>query len=128
MKGAKIQGYGNFVIIALDLYKKAPNEISLGVAWDKAVDDGGKSNKPCPKFAFLTLCKENLIKGIEKRAVNNIRTHIDQQTLQAVNRINFQAVDFSNYAALWRSLKISDQDNGRLSVIHALYEHDLLSL
>lgn len=126
MKGAKIQGYGSYAIEALKLYNDPSNKTTLLQAWVQV--GGNKGDKWCPRNAFLTLYYEGKVKGFNKRIIKGINDNVREATLMAMKKIDFVSANFSNYSALWRSLNISQQDNGILSVIHALYEYVLLNI
>lgn len=127
IKKFKVKGYGFVAIKAASL---VINERLLPIkAWREAMLSSNKAWKPCPGDAFITLCQNGFVKGIEKLPYLGItyKSNIEL-TLRAFMSIDFENPDFSNYADLWRKAHILCSENGHISVIHGLYDAGLLEL
>lgn len=117
----EVRPFGEVAIRAMELRGIDPN-ISPSKAWDQARIEIISYNKVCPRSAFLALCEEGYLIGIEpgRYSTNELRENKDHAIL-AVTHINFNAEDFSNYKRIWDNLGIKTSHQGHIDVIYGLF-------
>lgn len=127
MKGAKVKGYGPVAVFAVKLFLNSV-KTDLESAWVQSCLQHGKDPyKPCPKSVFKTLCSNGFIKNIPQSKLVTQRSN-SEYTLHIMENLDFDKTDFSNYDSLWRSFSFHVSHNDQISVIHGLYEADLLNI
>lgn len=127
MKGAKVKGYGPVAVFAVKLFLNSV-KTDLESAWVQACIKHGKdTQKGCPKSVFKTLCTNGYIKNIPQSKLV-IKGSNSEYTLHIMKNLDFDKTDFSNYESIWRSFSFHKSQNDQISVIHGLYEADLLKI
>jgi hypothetical protein len=84
------------------------------------------AKKGCPKSAFLGLCEEGLVKGIEKgnytKSIKN-----KEYALQALELIKKDSDLANNPRRLWNMIMIENkQHNSQMDIVCELYKNGLL--
>ena len=121
--------YGQIAINATNLCNN--NVITPVDAWkieaEKLCGVGSESaRKSCPKSAFLGLCEDGLIKGVD---VGNYTTSEYNKTyaLKAVELLKEHPELTVNKTGLWKLIVGDDKKhNSQMDVVVALFESDLI--
>jgi hypothetical protein len=125
--GVIVKLFGKIAIGAMKLIEEDMNPYD---AWWEAAKKETKSKhsqgKGCPRNAFLGLCEEGYIKGIEKgnytSSIKNKGYAVDAFKIVSNNENEWKAMD------LWREVIIKPIDHsGQMHVVLALKEANLLN-
>jgi hypothetical protein len=105
-------------------------------AWEKAVVEVGftetSQEKGCPKSAFLGICEEELVKGIEPGSYTDSEKN-KNYGLTAIRLLKGTSGLARNASKLWKAVleelseDISKTHNSQMDVVIALWENNLLN-
>lgn len=122
--------YAQVAIKAIELVNK--KELDIINAWKicakEVFGDTPSALKGCPRNAFLGLCEEGMILGIEK---GNYTTSLKNKTyaLNAVEEIKMDESLVNNPRALWKKVVSSNKaHNQQMNVVCELYKRGLIKI
>ena len=124
--------YGNVAKIAVDLINSGEN-INPVDAWNSATyqvfpDSESSRKKGCPRGAFLGLCEEGLVLGIESGQYTRAEKN-KGYALKALELLKNNPELSSNEKELWKLVVESEkQSNHQMDVVITLFEEQLLAI
>ncbi len=124
--------YGRAAVLAVELYRSG-KATSPQDAWEKAVavvfpDSPSSRAKGCPKGAFLGLCSEGLIRGINPGEYTTSRDN-SSYAVRAVHVLEDDPSLAKNKARLWSEVMDGGEKrhNSQMDVVTALWAAGLIS-
>lgn len=109
--------------------KEKQEEINLGDLWKEKCEENefkeASIKKVCPRLAFIGLCENNLIKGIEIK-------NSDKESLNknyAVEAVKVLKNDKRNYTSkeLWEEIGNKDKKhNSQMNIVLVLWEKEMI--
>jgi hypothetical protein len=123
--------YGRVAALAVALYRFGQAQSPVD-AWERAVaevfpDNPASQEKGCPKGAFLGLCQEGLIKGIERGDYTNAERNRDY-ALKAAQLLRENPALGHDMKQLWSAVLGGEEKvhNQQMDVVLALWSEGLL--
>jgi len=97
-------------------------------AWELSISELSKSPntqaKGCPRNAFLGLCEEGLVRGIECGKYANLREN-KEYALKAVKILAQTSKPFTA-SQLWRCIGEKGKQDGQMDVVLSLWKNNLV--
>lgn len=97
-------------------------------AWELSISELSKSPntqaKGCPRNAFLGLCEEGLIRGIESGKYANLREN--KEYVLTVVKVLAQTSKPFTASQLWRHIGNEGKQEGQMDVVLSLWKNDLI--
>jgi hypothetical protein len=125
--------YGDVAVMAAELLRKGGTEGNRPDAWRCAAKEllrhsPSSETKGCPRGAFLGLCEEGLVEGVQRGSWTN---SVDNKAyaLRAVQKLRADSAWLAPKGKLWRLVCGSDTkaENGQLDVVFGLWRKRLLT-
>jgi hypothetical protein len=124
--------YAKAALLAAKIAQRGTN---AALTWEEAtISIFGKGTtsqtKSCPKGAFLGLCEEGLVKGVDTGTylANSAENTSKQYTLAALELLKKERSIPENRNAFWQRIPgTPDTHNGQLDVLFALIEKGLIN-
>jgi len=127
----EINEYGQIALRAVEIFKK--EQYGLDKCWMQAAykiypQSISCAEKGCPRYAFLGLCEEGMVIGIEK---GNYTGSILNKAyaVAAVKLLRQKNLNDINPKELWNQLPLNHPDthNHQMDVVSALWRNNLIS-
>jgi hypothetical protein len=118
-------------LLAVALYRFG-NANSLAEAWERAVvevfpDSPSSQEKGCPKGAFLGLCQEGLVKGVEEGEYTSSQ-HNRAYAVRAVKLLSENSALAHDMKQLWSAVLGGEEKvhNHQMDVVLSLWAEGLI--
>jgi hypothetical protein len=129
--------YGQAAVRAVESLSKTSADTPRK-AWEEAIrkltTSTSSQKKQCPKFVFLGLCEEGLVKGIEvgdyagSEKTRNLYLRNKECAIQAVDELRKNPSLAKNGKKLWSIVGNGESDtNGQMDVVLALWNGGLIN-
>ena len=126
----EIFGYGRIALSALEIFKKeqyGPNECWMQAAYEIYPNSISSAEKVCPRYAFLGLCDEGMVIGIDKGNYTGSYKN-KAYAVKAVKVLRQKNLNDIDPIGLWELLPIKHPltHNHQMDVVLALWRNNLI--